>query len=245
MPEWLSSFLARLGIDSRQELTRLVVILVLVFATWGFVQIASFAIGGDSHAFDERILLSMRADGDPEDPIGPSWFEEIMRDVTALGGNTILLLLTFFVAGTLFLSRRPAAAWSMLVAIGIGHALSLWLKTAFDRPRPDLVPHATEVYTHSFPSGHSMLSALTYLTLAALLARQARSRRLKAYFIGAAILVTFLVGTSRVYLGVHWPTDVLGGWTAGAFWALFCWLVVQALQQRGQVEQDDKPLDSE
>jgi undecaprenyl-diphosphatase len=114
--------------------------------------------------------------------------------------------------------------------------LSTGLKMGFERPRPDLVPHATRVYTASFPSGHAMLSAITYLTLGALLARVEKSRRVSAFIMGLAIITTLLVGISRVYLGVHWPSDVVAGWSVGAAWASLCWFVALQLQRRGQVE---------
>ena len=110
------------------------------------------------------------------------------------------------------------------------------LKQIFERGRPDLVPHAVQVFSASFPSGHATLSAVTYLTLGALVARLAPHRLAKAYVLGVAIVLTLLVGTSRVYLGVHWPTDVLAGWCVGAAWAIACWLVAVWLQRRGKVE---------
>jgi undecaprenyl-diphosphatase len=118
-------------------------------------------------------------------------------------------------------------------------SLSTLLKYSIDRDRPDLVPHGSVVYTASFPSGHSTLAASTYLTMAALLIRVQRKKRIKAYILLIAILVTILVGVSRVYLGVHWPTDVLAGWTAGAGWALLCWLLARWLQLHGAVENED------
>ena len=116
--------------------------------------------------------------------------------------------------------------------------VSTLTKLGFGRPRPDLVPHATQVYTASFPSGHAMMAAVTYLTLGALLARVQPRLRLKLYLIGLAATLTVLVGCSRVYLGVHWPTDVLAGWTLGAAWALGCWAIALWLQARGRIETD-------
>jgi undecaprenyl-diphosphatase len=111
------------------------------------------------------------------------------------------------------------------------------LKEFFERPRPDLVPHGAEVFTASFPSGHAMMSAVVYLTLGALLARVETGLRVKAFVLSVSVLLTVLVGISRVYLGVHWPTDVLAGWTVGAAWAVMCWLIARVLQRKGRVEE--------
>lgn len=113
---------------------------------------------------------------------------------------------------------------------------ALPLKMGFDRVRPDLVPHGSFVYTASFPSGHALMSAVTYLTLGALLASVHSPARVKAYFLAVAMVLTLLVGVSRVYLGVHWPTDVAAGWSVGAAWALMSWLLMRWLQKRGGVE---------
>jgi undecaprenyl-diphosphatase len=164
------------------------------------------------------------------------------RDFTALGGVGVLTFITIAALGSLLLSRRFRMALFTLVAVSGGMLLSTLLKLGFDRPRPDLVPHESIVYTASFPSGHSMMSAVTYLTLAALLNSVEPSRRLKAYLLIVAIAVTVLTGVSRVYLGVHWPTDVLAGWAAGAAWAALCWLVAHYMQRRGKVE---KPAEDE
>ncbi len=227
--------MSRLG---RHELSTLVLLTLLLGAIWVFAMVAGEVIEGDTRALDETILLAMRNPADRSDPLGPGWMEELGRDFTALGGVGVLTLLTLAVAGYLALLRKFGAALLVLAAVGGGVLLSTLLKLGFDRPRPDLVPHGSIVYTRSFPSGHSMLSAATYLTLGALLARVQSKRRLKAYLLVLAIMVTLLVGVSRVYLGVHWPTDVLAGWTAGAAWALLVWLVARWLQGRGQVETD-------
>jgi len=110
------------------------------------------------------------------------------------------------------------------------------LKGFYDRPRPDLVPHMTQVDSPSFPSGHAQESAVIYFTLAAMLARLVEPRRLKLYFLGLAALFSFLVGMSRVYLGVHYPSDVLAGWMAGLAWAVLLWTVASYLQRQGSVE---------
>ena len=162
----------------------------------------------------------------------------MFRDVTSLGGATVLSLMTAAVVGYLLVDEKRAAALFVLASVAGGAALSTVLKLAFARPRPNIVPHLVEVHTASFPSGHAMLSAVIYLTLGALLARVERPPRIKIYVLTVAILLTFLIGLSRVYLGVHWPTDVLAGWCAGAAWATLCWRVALFLQQRGEVEGD-------
>ena len=114
--------------------------------------------------------------------------------------------------------------------------LETMLKLGFARPRPELVSHLVDVTSFSFPSGHATMATITYLTLGVLLARVQERRRMKLYLLAVAILVALIVGISRVYLGVHWPTDVLAGWCVGAAWALACWLVATWLQRRGAIE---------
>lgn len=210
--------------------------LVTATAVWGFVELAGAVLAGSAEQFDRWILLALRDPHDPARPLGPPWLEEMMRDFTALGGVGVLTLLTATVAGYLTLAGKRRAALDVLLSVGTGILLSTLLKLGFDRPRPDLVPHGSRVYTASFPSGHSMMSAIVYLTLGALVARFRPGLVTKAYVLSLAVLLTFLVGVSRVYLGVHWPTDVLGGWATGAAWALLCWLVTLWLQRRGKVE---------
>lgn len=216
---------------------RTVTLLLAVFALgWAFAEIADLASGGGAHAFDETLLLLMRNPADPGDPLGPAWFEELARDVTALGGVGILGFVTLAAAGFLGLGGRWRTMWFVLIATGSGQLLSFAAKRLFDRPRPDLVPHETVIYTASFPSGHAMMAAVTYLTLAAVLARTQPLVRVKAHILGVAILLTVMIGLSRVYLGVHWPTDVLAGWTGGAAWALGCLTVARWLRRRRMIE---------
>jgi undecaprenyl-diphosphatase len=221
---------------AKRELGLLAVLAIAAGGLWLFAELAGEVREGASLAFDRELLLAMRTPGDLSDPVGPGWFEEMARDFTALGSLGVLALVALAVVGYLLIARLHASALLVAVAIGGGTLVSTLLKHGFDRTRPDLVPHSMDVYTASFPSGHSMLSAVTYLTLAALLMRLQPHRRAKVYVLLAAIVVTVLVGASRVYLGVHWPSDVLAGWAVGASWAIACWAGMLWLQRRGQVD---------
>lgn len=207
-------------------------LMILGFGLFAFLYIAAEVMEGDTMRFDNWLLLAFRTPGDPSDPLGPAWLEEMFRDFTALGGVGVLTLLTLVSIGYLWLMGLRRVALFLLMAILSGLLVSTMLKTGFDRPRPDLVSHGAMVYTSSFPSGHSMLSAVVYLTGGALLAAVHSAHRVRVYLIGCSVLATLLVGVSRVYLGVHWPSDVLAGWAAGAAWAAACWLAAQWLQER-------------
>ncbi len=211
----------------------LAALLLLSFLGWAFANLADEMMEGETRAFDTAVLLALRDPADPADPLGPVWLEEMGRDVTALGGLGVLAGITLVAAGYLWLSGRRRAMWLMIAAVAGAQVFSTLFKLGFDRPRPDLVPHGAITYTSSFPSGHAMMAAATYLTLAVMLARAQQRRRLKAYILTVAVIVTLAVGVSRVYLGVHWPTDVLAGWAAGAGWALLCWIVADWLERRG------------
>jgi undecaprenyl-diphosphatase len=220
------------------ELAVIVGLLVIVAGTWGFVALAGEVLEGDTQRLDERIIRALRRPDDPATPIGPAWMEEVARDITALGGVPLIVLIAGSVIGFLGLDRKFGAMAFVFGATASGFALSVALKALFRRPRPEVVPHLMRAYSSSFPSGHSMMSAVVYLTLGVLLAQLAHRRLLKFYFLVLAVLLTALVGVSRVYLGVHYPTDVLAGWTAGLVWAVLGWLVQRALQRRGQVERE-------
>jgi undecaprenyl-diphosphatase len=219
-----------------QDLRVLLMFLAVLLGFWGFVALAGAVSEGDTRAVDEWALRALRSPSDLSDPIGPEWLEEPVRDITALGSVAVLSLVTGAVAGFVILQKQYHALGLLLAAIAGGLVLNLVLKTAFDRPRPELVPALMRVSTASFPSGHALLSAVVYLTLGALMARLVGSRKLKIYILCVAQFLTFLVGLSRMYLGVHYPTDVLAGWTVGLVWAILCWLVARALQRRGAIE---------
>jgi len=233
-----------LGIPSRLGLTEagpLVTLSLVGLLGWGFIEIAGEVGEGSTLGFDRRLMLALRNPANIADPIGPGWVEESARDITGLGGYVILGLITLATIAYLLMTRRRGASLLVLASVGGGMIVSTLLKLGFERPRPDLVPHATQVYTASFPSGHSMLSAVVYLTLGALLARVHKPRRVKLFFLSLAIVLTMFVGLSRVYLGVHWPSDVLAGWCIGGAWAGLCWYAALLLQRKGQVETEAPP----
>lgn len=233
---WLARAASRLlRLALGLELRTIILMALIGLGLYSFLEIADEIVEGDSHEIDRRILLAMRAADDPTQLRGPSWLEHAAIDLTALGGVTVLALLTTAVASGLLLQRRRRETLLVLAAVLGGLTLSHSLKMGFNRPRPDVVPHLVPVSSASFPSGHSTMSAATFLTLGALLARLDSRKRFKAFALGWALALTLLVGLSRVYLGVHWPTDVAGGWAAGATWAMICWLATRALQRRGEI----------
>ncbi len=210
---------------------------MLAGATWAFIELADEIVEGGTAALDRTLLLALRSSADPAQPLGPAWLHELMRDFTALGGVGVLTLLTVSASGYLWLLGARRAAATLLLSVLLGVLASTLLKVAFDRPRPDLVPHGSYVRSASFPSGHSMMAAVVYLTLGALIARVHSQMRLRIYLLAISVLVTLLIGISRVYLGVHWPSDVLGGWAVGAAWALLCWLAMLWLQVHDRIPQ--------
>lgn len=229
----LLGLVRRVGLAEKRTL---LAVLLTATSLYAFAELADAMMEGETREFDTAVLLAFRDASDVSIPIGPAWLEGVMRDFTALGGISVLTVLTAAVFGFLLLTGKRHSAWLLLFSVVCGVLLSSLLKWGFARPRPDLVPHATLVYTPSFPSGHAMLSAVVYLTLGALLARTQASPRVKIYLMGVAITLTTIVGVSRIYLGVHWPTDVLAGWALGAGWSLACWLAMVWLQAKGSVE---------
>ena len=216
---------------SRPEARLLGALLIPSALLFAFIKLASEVVEGETLSFDRSILLALRVAGDTADPIGPTWFESVMRDLTALGSTVVLIIFTLAIAGFLIVTDRRALALLLMLAVSLGTALSNILKYFIGRPRPDLVAHVVQVHTMSFPSGHAMLSAVTYLTIGALLAHDQIRIHVKTYILSIAIFLSLLVGISRVYLGVHYPTDVLAGWAIGAAWACFWWIITAKFRQ--------------
>lgn len=211
------------------EFVTLGAILICSGGLYAFAEIADDTFEGETKTFDRQVITMLRTSIDPEDPVGPDWLEVVFRDLTALGGYPIVTTIAVLVVGYLALLRRWGMILLVVISLAGGTILNTVLKDTFDRPRPDLVAHLVEFETASFPSGHAMLSAVAYLTIGALLAQVQPRRRMKIYVFVAAVLLTLLIGFSRVYLGVHWPTDVLAGWCIGAAWAMACWLVSRSM----------------
>ncbi|MBL8576846.1 MAG: phosphatase PAP2 family protein [Mesorhizobium sp.] len=199
---------------------------------WGFFEMAEVARQTPVRGLDAEILLAFREAGRPDVALGPPWLVEAVRDITALGSVSVLVLVTAAAIFYLLLIRRGREALMILVAVGGGQIVSSLLKIGIDRPRPDLVSHLVQVQTLSFPSGHAMMSAVTYLTLGVMIAGIAPGKVTKAYVLFMAVLITLMVGVSRLYLGVHWPSDVLAGWFAGFAWVMLYWLVLRRFARR-------------
>ena|SRR5436190_4067604 len=234
---WLKQ-LVRIKPRDRAELTLLlggIAVLVLLVV---FMKLASEVFEGETKGFDKQILLSLRDPADLTHPIGPVWLLSAALDITSLGSATVLGLTVLSVAGFLLLQGLWRRSLLVVAATLGGSFLNGALKQLFQRPRPDIVPHLREAMSLSFPSGHALQSAVVYLTLGALSMHIAKRRVTKLYCMTVAMLATALVGTSRVYLGVHYPTDVLAGWLLGLSWALLCWMIAWSLERQAGLKRE-------
>jgi undecaprenyl-diphosphatase len=216
---------ARHVLNPRTEGFALAALLGLGVALAIFQDVADDQNEADGQASDWKILKTLRTAGDPDNPVGPQWLKESLTETSALGGITILAGLTVVTAGGLAIvgKRREALLTAGVFAGAL--VLSEGLKNLFKRSRPPAEYRAAEAVNESFPSGHALLSAATFLSLGILFAQGAKGTALRAYGLAAGATTAVLVGFSRVFLGVHWTNDVLGGWAAGSAWAATCWLV--------------------
>ncbi|MEO6395081.1 MAG: phosphatase PAP2 family protein [Devosia sp.] len=194
---------------------------MLVVAAFSVVfgMIADEMSEGETLAFDNAILLWFRDPQNTADPLGPPWLQEAVRDITALGSFSILALLLLLVVLALAMSGRRGTALFVAGSVIGGEILSTIFKNVFNRTRPEFIDPA-HVLSASFPSGHAALSAIVYLTLGTILAGSTDKLSLRVFYLGVAIFLTLIVGVSRLYLGVHYPTDVIAGWALGIGWAL-------------------------
>ena len=223
---------------SSREIKILVNLFILVTAILVFTYVAKEVISGETKEFDEWVLNNLRDNGTLKSPIAPAWFNGLMTDITALGGATIIFMITAAVVFYLMIQKQYEFMLLILVATIGGALLSFGLKELFSRERPPLIFHLLTVKSMSFPSGHAMMSSVVYLTQGALLAKVQSNKNLRVYILLVAVMLVFLIGLSRIYLGVHYPTDVLAGWSVGLAWASLCWFAARYLQRRKERKKD-------
>jgi undecaprenyl-diphosphatase len=218
---------------ARTELAALSALLIVALGAATFADLAEDMRETDGQAFDQAVLSALRpyAD-DPSRPWGPWWLKEAASDITSLGGISVLGLFATVVVVFLVIQRKRLSALLLVLGLIGGVVLSEGLKAVFERERPPAAYQAVETINASFPSGHALLSAVFYLSLGVMLTRAFPEKRFKAYVLGVAILMTLMVGTTRIYLGAHWASDVFAGWSVGAAWAMALWLVSYAVERR-------------
>lgn len=195
---------------------------ILLFCTAVFLILGACVAHSAPSAFDQALLLMFRNSENTANPIGPAWLAVHFRDITTLGSNWFVIFTSVIGALCLVKSGYRRHAHFMLVTIGAGIIFSFLLKMGFDRPRPELVPHITKIYTSSFPSGHAMTSAMSYAVFSYVIASIVKVRAVSRIVWIATVIVVFFVGMSRIFLGVHWATDIIGGWCAGLAWYALC-----------------------
>lgn len=215
--------------ENPQAIGPVLVLAIAGFGVFSFLSIADEVAEGEIRAIDEWLFYLFRNAADPSDPLGPPWLEEAAAEITALGGYPVIVLAVLIVVGLLLVTRRYGPAIYTVLSVGVGSLLSHVLKLLYERPRPNLVEHLDVVHTASFPSGHAMVGTVAYLTLAALVTRFFDDLRVRIYVVAVALAMAMLIGLTRVYLGVHWPSDVAAGWALGTAWASFAWLVPSVL----------------
>ncbi len=212
----------------------LMVTLVMVLGFLGFAAIALEVREGEHQGIEESVISRLRDPAAPADPRGPEWLIETVRDLSALGGAGVIIFVCLSASGYFALKHRYGALCFLSLATLGGWGLNTALKHFFMRQRPDVVTHLTHVDSWSFPSGHAMVSAIVYLTLGALLAQQTNQMRGKLFILAIAVVMTILVGLSRIYLGVHYPSDVVAGWIAGLAWMCLCWVAARLLSPQAK-----------
>lgn len=215
------------ALESRIEIALLAVWIALLGAVWVFLAVGDEMHEGDLNAFDLSVIWSLRLSGEAHKAIGPHWLMESMRDITALGGVTLLLFITVIGAIVLWAHHRRRQAIVLTLCVGLAQVTSGLFKDVYLRPRPSFAIYGDLPASMSFPSGHSTVSTAIYFILAVIIASVEPRRSMKALAFGVAALLALLVGISRVYLGVHWPSDVIAGWSLGAIWALIAAILLR------------------
>lgn len=231
--EQFPAFFRRALRIARTEIAAVGAFFIVVLGVAFFVELADDMTEGDGRAFDQAVLHWMQpVAGQPR---GPWWLHEAATDITSLGGVAVLTLFALIAVAFLLIQKKRLSALLLVVGLAGGVALSEGLKAVFERERPPVAYQAVETLNASFPSGHALLSTVFYLSLGVMLTRAFPQRRLKAFVLGAALVIAMLIGLTRVYLGAHWASDVLAGWSVGAAWAMALWLAAYAVARRQKV----------
>lgn len=215
--KWFGGLLAK----SWEKRLALILVFIVLGIIGGFFEFASEVREKETEKFDQAVMMAVHNSDLAVSPRAG----EIARDLTALGGVSVLTIVTLVAFGVAVFSGKSKLGWLGVSAVLVGSLATSMLKHSYNRPRPNLFEHGSWVYNASFPSGHSMMSAVVYLTLGILVARIQPRRSVRWFILSIAGMLTVLVGFSRIYLGVHWPTDVAGGWMLGGAWAVLVWLV--------------------
>ncbi|WP_394704120.1 phosphatase PAP2 family protein [uncultured Cohaesibacter sp.] len=198
---------------------------VMIIGLVGFAAIAYLVSTDATTVFDHSVMSYFIELGETVSPLGPPWVEEIFLELTALGGGTVLTLVALLVLVGLFITHQRGAALTLIATLFSGTIIPYGLKFLFDRPRPDLVAHLDRTFTASFPSAHATVSMIYWISIATIIARFIDHASLRRFIYYSAFSLVIVIGLSRIYLGVHWPSDVIAGWLLGLSWAAFCWLL--------------------
>lgn len=221
----------RLWRFARAELGVVAALGIVAGGVAAFVELADDMTEADGQAFDQLVLHALRPNASLSDPWGPSWLHTAALDLTSLGSLAVLVLFALIATGFLLFQKKIYSALMLAASLAGGLLLSEVLKGVFERDRPPEMFRMVETINASFPSGHALLSTVFYLTLGVMLERAFARQRLKIYVLAVAVLISLLVGLSRIYLGAHWASDVMAGWSMGAAWAMVCWLIAYAVQR--------------
>ncbi len=234
-------------VKKRWPMDKLVVVVALVLgaALFLFTKLSLAVSGGATLELDNQILTAVRDPQNKQQLLGPTWLLPATRDITALGGVAVTTLLTLLVTAFFALRKKWRLLLFFLASVGGGTGTMLIMKYQFHRARPTVVPILDDVSNEAYPSGHSMISAIVYLTLGAFLAKSSDSRRLRLYYFSVALFLTLVIGLSRIALAAHYPSDVLAGWSLGVTWSCTSYLLVQMLQKRGVIEKPGNPNGSD
>jgi undecaprenyl-diphosphatase len=196
---------------------------IAMLGTWGFVELAQYVRAGGTQRFDDAVLTWLGAHRIP-------WIERSLLEITALGTGLVVLMVVAVAALFLALTEHRYSAFLLLFATAGGIALNGVLKLVFHRPRPQIIAWGMHVTTSSFPSGHAMSAMIVYATIAFLAARLEKRRWERWLTLIVASGIIMLIALSRLYLGVHYPSDVVAGLIIGLAWAGFCLAGLEAVR---------------